>query len=170
MIRTTALTLICLAGLGAIAAGAAIRSTPPPAPVRPAVAGNKADRLPLAVNEDVPPVVEKVDTTYVQPADEVKNGPSPGSPTLARPPTPDLKPMKADAPRGVKTTTAHKPRRSVSRNSRVAAADHSPHEVSAAPVKQDSAPPPSQVSEVKECSSTGLSPLLRKLNLAPACN
>jgi len=40
--------VICLAGLGAIA-GAAIKSTPPlPEIVRPVVAGNKADRLPLA--------------------------------------------------------------------------------------------------------------------------
>jgi hypothetical protein len=173
MIRTTALTLICLAGLGAIAAGAAIRSTPsllPPAPVTPAVAGNKADRLPLVVNEDVPKVLEKLDTAYVQPADEVRSNPSLSTPSVATPPAPDLKPMKVDAPRTAKATKPHRSRHSASRYSRVAAADRFPHDVSAPPAKPDSAPPASQVSEVKECSSTGLSPFLRKLNLAPSCN
>ena len=161
MIRTVTLTLICLAGLGAIA-GAAIRSTPPlPENVRPVVAGNKADRLPLVVNEDAPKAAEKIDTAYVQPV-EVQSSPSAETPPLATPTPPDVKLLKVDAPRREKTTTAHKSRQSVARRSRVATADQSP--------KQVSASPPSQVSDLKECSSSGLDPLLRKLNLAPQCN
>jgi hypothetical protein len=170
MIRTVTLTLICVAGLGAIA-GAAIRSTPPlPDTVRPVVAGNKADRLPLVVNEDVPKAAEKTDVAYVQRADEVQSNPSPETPPSATPAPPDLKPLKADAPRSAKAAKAHKSRQSVSRSSRVASADQSPKQVSAPAAKQDNALPPNQASELKECSSTGLDPLLRKLNLAPPCN
>jgi hypothetical protein len=161
MIRTVTLTLICLAGLGAIA-GAAIRSTPPlPETVRPVVAGNKADRLPLVVNEDAPKAAEKIDTAYVQPV-EVQSSPPAETPPLVTPAPPDLRPSKVDAPSSAKATKAHKSRQSVSRSSRMATADQSQ--------KQVSASPPSQVSELKECSSSGLDPLLRKLNLAPPCN
>lgn len=162
MIRTVAFTLICLAGLGAIA-GAAKRSTSPLSePVRPIVAGNKADRLPLVANEDVPKSAEKIDTAYVQPADEVQSSPPAETPPLATPAPPDLRPFKVDEPHSAKATKAHKFRRSVSRSRRMASADRSP--------KQVSAPPPNQVSVLKECSSSGLDPLLRKLSLSPPCN
>src|SRR6266446_5669505 len=160
MIRTTALTLICLAGLGAIA-GAAIKSTPPlPEIVRPVVAGNKADRLPLVVNEDPLKAAEKIDTAYVQPVGEVQSRP----PSTAS----DPKPSKVDAPRRAKATTASK--QNVSRSKRVAAADRSPKEVSAPAATPDSASPSNQTSALKECSSSGFDPLLRKLNLAPPCS
>jgi hypothetical protein len=120
MIRTIALTLISLAGLGAIA-GAAIRSTPPlpePEIVRPVVAGNKADRLPLVANEDPLKAAEKIDTAYVQPVGEVQSSPPAETPPVATPAASDPKPSKV----------------------------------------------------LKECSSSGLDPLLRKLNLAPPCS
>jgi hypothetical protein len=162
VIRTVALTLICLAGLGAIA-GAAIRSTPPlPEPVGPVVAGNKADRLPLVANEKVPEGAEKIDTAYVQPADEVQSSPPAETPPLATPAPPDLKPLKVDEPHSAKATKAPKIRQSVNRSGRMVSADHDP--------KQVSAPPPDQPSVLKECSSSGLDPLLRKLNLSPPCN
>jgi hypothetical protein len=124
MIRTTALTLICLAGLGAIA-GAAIKSTPPlPEIVRPVVAGNKADRLPLVVNEDPLKAAEKIDTAYVQPVGEVQSSPPAETPPVATPAASDPKPSKVDAPRRAKATTAS--RQNVSRSKRVAAADRSP--------------------------------------------
>jgi hypothetical protein len=48
VIRTVALGVVCLAGLGAIAAAAKKPSLPQPAEVVfPKVAGSKADRLPL---------------------------------------------------------------------------------------------------------------------------
>jgi hypothetical protein len=170
MIRTIALTLICLAGLGAIA-GAAMRSPSPlPEPFGPVVAKNKTDRLPVVVNEDVQKAAAgKTYVAYVPPADEVRS-PSAETPPSATPAPPDLKPLKADPPRSAKVTKVHKSRQSVSRSSRVATADQSPKQVSAPAAKQDSAQPPNQESVLKECSSSGLDPLLRKLNLAPQCN
>ena len=151
MIWTRAHTLISLAGLGAIA-GAAIRSTPPlPEIVRPVVAGNKADRLPLVANEDPLKAAEKIET-----------------PPVATPAASDPKPSKVDAPRRAKATTAS--RQNVSRSKRVAVADRSPKEVSAPAATPDSASPSNQTSALKECSSSGLDPLLRKLNLAPPCS
>ena len=69
VIRAVALGVACLAGLGAIAA-AAKKLPPVPAPeiVMPVVAGNKADRLPLAINQDTPTAAERVDVVYVQPS------------------------------------------------------------------------------------------------------
>jgi hypothetical protein len=161
VIRTVALTLICLAGLGAIA-GAAIRSTPPqPETVRPVVAGNKADRLPLVANENVPKGAEKIDAAYVQPTDEVQGGRPAETPQLATPAPADLMP-KVDEPHSAKAAKAHKPSQTVSRSKRMASADQA--------AKQASAPPANETSVVKECSSSGLDPLLRKLNLAPPCN
>jgi hypothetical protein len=166
MIRTIALTLISLAGLGAIA-GAAIRSTPPlpePEIVRPVVAGNKADRLPLVANEDPLKAAEKIDTAYVQPVGEVQSSPPAETPPVAT----DPKPSKVDPPRRAKATTAS--RQNVSRSKRVAAADRSPKEVSAPAATPDSVSPSNKTSALKECSSSGLDPLLRKLNLAPPCS
>ncbi len=152
MIRTTALTLICLAGLGAIA-GAAIKSTPPlPEIVRPVVAGNKADRLPLVVNEDPLKAAEKIDTAYVQPVGEVQSSPPAETPPVATPAASDPKPSKVDAPRRAKATTASK--QNVSRSKRVAAADRSPKEVSAPAATPDSASPSNQTSALKECSGS----------------
>jgi hypothetical protein len=168
MIRTIVLTLISLAGLGAIA-GAAIRSTPPlPEIVRPVIAGNKADRLPLVANEDPLKAAEKIDTAYVQPVGEVQSSPPAETPPVATPAASDPKPSKVDAPRRAKATTAS--RQNVSRSKRVAAADRSPKEVSAPAATPDSASPSNQTSALKECSSSGLDPLLRKLNLAPPCS
>jgi hypothetical protein len=162
VIRTVALTLICLAGLGAIA-GAAIRSTPPlPEPVMPIVAGNKADRLPLVANENVPKGAEKIDTVFVQPADEVQSGPPAETLPLATPAPTDSRPLKVDEPRSAKAAKAHKIRQSANRSRQMASTDQAP--------KQVSAPPPDQPSVLKECSSSGLDPLLRKLNLSPPCN
>src|SRR5258708_579946 len=65
VIRAVALGVVCLAGLGVIAA-AAKKSAPAPAPevVMPVVAGNKADRLPLVINQDTPTAAERVDVVY----------------------------------------------------------------------------------------------------------
>jgi hypothetical protein len=168
MIRTIALTLICLAGLGAIA-GAAIRSTPPlPETPGPVIAGNKADRLPLVVNADPLKVAEKIYTAYAQPVGEVQSSPPAETPPVATPAASDPKPSKVDAPRRAKAATAS--RQDVRRIKRVAPADRSPKEVSASAAPPDSASPSNQTSALKECSSSGLDPLLRKLNLAPPCS
>ena len=151
MIRTVALGFICLAGLGAIAA-AAKKSTPPPLEVvMPVVSGNKADRLPLAINEDKPTVAEKVDVVYVQPSEEGQASPPP--PVSEEPaPTrhPDITSRHWQDRHHVKAKTE---RRST-KQTKTPSVD----------------PSPAQISELKECRSDGLDPLLRKLNLSPPCN
>lgn len=65
MIRTVALGVVCLAGLGAIAAAAKKPPLPQPAEiVFPKVAGIKADRLPLVIRRDTLTDAEKVDVAY----------------------------------------------------------------------------------------------------------
>jgi hypothetical protein len=184
VIKTIALTLICLAALGAIA-GAAKRSTPPlpetvrpivagntadrlsstpplPETVRPVVAGNKADRLTIVASEDVPKGAENVDAAYVQPADDDRRSPPAETPPSATSEPSDLRPVKMDELHSAKAPKAHKSTRSVNHSKRMASANQSP--------KQENAPPSNEVNVVKECSSDGLDPLLRKLNLAPPCN
>jgi hypothetical protein len=155
MIRTVALGFICLAGLGAIAA-AAKKSTPPPPPevVMPVVSGNKTDRLPLTINEDKPSDADKVDVVYVQPSEE---GPAKPPPPVSEEPAPtrrsdiisrhwqDRHQVKAKTERRRASSTTQTKTRSVD-------------------------PSPAQISELKECRSDGLDPLLRKLNLSPPCN
>ena len=152
MIRTVALGFICLAGLGAIAA-AAKKTTPlpPPEVVMPVVSGNKTDRLPLTINEAKP--TEKVDVVYVQPSEE---GPARPPPPASEEPAPTRHPdtsrhwhdrhqVKAKTERRRASSTKQTKTRSVD-------------------------PSPAQISELKECRSDGLDPLLRKLNLSPPCN
>ena len=91
MIRTVALGVACLAGLGAIAAAA--KKPPPPQPAEvifPVVAGNKADRLQLVIGRDTPADVEKVDVVYVPPDEDLI--PSNQSPLqkAANPPAPRI--------------------------------------------------------------------------------
>jgi len=143
VIRTVALGFICLAGVGAIAA-AAKKSTPPPPleVVMPVVSGNKTDRLPLAINEDKPTDAEKVDVVYIQPTQEGQASPPS---RLSEEPAPTRHPVKAKTERRRASSAKQTKTRSVD-------------------------PPPAQISELKECRSDGLDPLLRKLNLSPPCN
>jgi hypothetical protein len=84
VIRAVAVGAVCLAGLGAIAASAK-KSAPPPAPeiVMPVVAGNKADRLPLVINQDTPAVAERVDVVSVQPGEQGQADSRPTAPKQA---------------------------------------------------------------------------------------
>jgi hypothetical protein len=152
VIRTVALGFICLAGLGAIAA-AAKKSTPPPREVvMPVVSGNKTDRLPLTIKEDRPTDAEKVDVVYVQPSEEGQASPPP---PVSEEPAPirhaDITSrhwhdhVKAKTERRRAGSTKQTQTRSVD-------------------------PSPAQISELRECRSDGLDPLLRKLNLSPPCN
>lgn len=152
MIRTVALGVVCLAGLGAIAAAA--KKTPPPQPaevVFPMVAGNKADRLQLIIRRDTPTDAEKVvDVVYVPPVVE------------------DLAPSAPQEP------TSPPPRRLVSRHW------NDLHGLKFGAIKQKASSAkqpkkssvdraPKQVSDARECRSDGLDPLLRNLNLSPPC-
>ena len=154
MIRTVALGFICLAGLGAIAA-AAMKSTPPPREVvMPVVSENKTDRLPLTINEDKPTDAEKVDVVYVQPSKEGQASPPP--PVSEEPaPTrhPDITSRHWHDRHHIKAKTEMR-RASSTTQTKTRSVD----------------PSPAQISELKECRSDGLDPLLRKLNLSPPCN
>ena len=155
MIRTVALGFICLAGLGAIAA-AAKKSTPPPPPevVMPVVSGNKSDRLPLTTKEDKPTDAEKVDVVYVQPSEQGQASPPPPvSEELAPTRNPDVNSRHWHDGHHVKAKTERR-RTSSTKQTKTGSVD----------------PSPAQISELKECRSDGLDPLLRKLNLSPPCN
>jgi hypothetical protein len=155
VIRTVALgVVVCLAGLGAIAAAA--KKSPPPQPtevVFPVAAGNKADRPPLIIRQDTPTDAEKVDVLYVPPVEQ------------------DLAILNQSAPQKPASPPS---RRLISRHW------HDPHDLKfeatkqkasrSKPLKKSSADrAPKQVSDVRECRSDGLDPLLRKLNLSPPC-
>jgi hypothetical protein len=154
MIRTVALGFICLAGVGAIAA-AAKKSTPPPLEVvMPVVSGNKADRLPLTIKEDKPTDAEKVDVVDVQPGQEGQASPPSRiseEPAPAR--QPDINSRHVHDRHQVKAKTERRTAGSAKQTK-----------------TQSVDPSPAQISELKECRSDGLDPLLRKLNLSPPCN
>jgi hypothetical protein len=151
--RTVALGVACLAGLGAMAA-AAIKSPPPPEVVMPVVAGNKADRLPLIINQYRLADFEKVDVVYVPPSEQWQAGlPPPASQEGASPPHHVIAPRHWHAPHDLKAKAA-KQETSSTKQAKKRSADE----------------PSKRVSEVKQCRSDGLDPLLRKLNLAPPCN
>ena len=154
MIRTVALGVVCLAGLGAIAATAKKSPPPPPEVVMPVVAGNKADRLPLKINQDTSTEAEKADVVYVPPSGQSQAGLPPPAPNeVASPPHREITPRHWHDPHDLKSRAAKQKASSVKQSAKASA---------------DS--PPKQVSEVKRCRSDGLDPLLRKLNLAPPCD
>ena len=150
MIRTVALGFICLAGLGAIAA-AAKKSTPPPEVVMPVVSGNKTDRLPLTVKEDKPTDAEKVDVVYVQPSQEGQASPPS---RISEEPAPTRHPEITSRHWQDRHHVKAKTERRSTKQTKTGSVD----------------PSPAQISELKECRSDGLDPLLRKLNLSPPCN
>ena len=154
MIRTVALGFICLAGLGAIAAAAKKSTPPPPEVVMPVVSGNKTDRLPLTISEDKPTEAEKVDVVYVQPSQEGQaSRPSRISEEPAPARHPDINSRHWHGRHHAKAKTERR-RVSSTKQTKTRSVD----------------PPPAQISELKECRSDGLDPLLRKLNLSPPCN
>jgi hypothetical protein len=154
VIRAVALGVICLAGLGAIAAAAKRSTPPPPEVVMPVVAGNKADRLPLIINQDTLTAAAKVDVVYVPPSEQGQAAlPSPALHETATPPHPDITPRHWHDPRDLKAKAAKQKARSTKQ-----AKKHSADQ------------PAKQVSEGKRCRSDGLDPLLRKLNLASPCD
>jgi hypothetical protein len=156
VIRSVALGAVCLAGLGVIVA-AAKRSAPPPwaeivMPV--VVAGTKADRLPLVINQETPTAAERMDVGYVQPSEQGQVRLLPPVPKEAViPPRRDIFPRHRHDPHDLRASAANK-RANIAKQSKKDPADN----------------PPKQISDVKQCRSDGLDPLLRKLNLSPPCD
>jgi len=152
VIRTVALGVVCLAGLGAIAAAA--KKSPPPqsaAIVFPMVAGNKGDRQQLITRLDTPTDAEKVDVVFVPPAEASSEPAAPQ--TAASPPLPRIMSRHWHDPHDRKFFDPTKQKASASRSPTKYSADRIPERVTA----------------VKECRSDGLDPLLRRLNLSPQC-
>jgi hypothetical protein len=145
--------------LGAIAV-AAKKSTPLPRPevVLPVVSINKADRLPTIVDQNDPqPDAEadktgKVDIAYVPSGDQNESNPTA---TAAQESAPardrDIAPRHRHERHHDKARTER--RRSIAKQK-----------------ERPADPPPAQVSELKECRTDGLYPLMRQMNLSPACN
>lgn len=159
MIRTVALGVICLAGLGAITA-AAKKPAPSPLPtevVFPVVASNKADRLPVISNQETLIEADKVNAVYVPPTEEQQvvssQPPPPPAKEAVSPSAPDFVPRHWHDPHEVKARPT-KPTASVTTRSKKRSADR----------------PNDQVRDIKDCRSDGLQPLLRKLNLTPPCD
>jgi hypothetical protein len=120
----------------------------------PVVSGTKTDRLPLTINEDKPTDAEKVDVVDVQPSQEGQASP------------PSRISEEAAPTRHPDITSRHWHDRHHVRAKTERRGASSTKQTKTRPVD----PPPAQISELKECRSDGLDPLLRKLNLSPPCN
>jgi len=152
VIRTVALGVVCLAGLGAIAAAAKKPSLPQPAEiVFPKVAGSKADRLPLIPRLGTPTDVVRVDVAHAPPVEAPSEPAAPQK--AASPPLPRIAYRHWHDSHDRKFLDAAKQKASSSK----------------LPMKTSADRVPKRVTNVKECRSDGLDPLLRKLNLSPPC-
>ena len=156
MIRTIALGVVCLAGLGVIAAAATKSTLPQSAKVVfPVVAGIKADRLPIKSHPETLSEADKVDVAYI-PSTEEEGQVSPSPPPPQRqpsPPRPNITSRHWHDPHDLKANAA-KLNASVTKQLKKRSADR----------------PTEQVRDVKDCRLDGLQPLLRKLNLSPPCD
>ena len=154
VIRTVALGVVCLAGLGAIAAAAKKLPTPQPIQIDyPKVAGSKADRLPLIAHLDTPIDAEKVDVVYVPPIENVGPSKQSAPPKAASPPLSRIASRHWHQPHDRKFFDTTKQGVSTSKFPTKVSADRTAK----------------RVADAKECRSDGLDPLLRKLNLSPNC-
>jgi hypothetical protein len=152
VIKSVALGVVCLAGLGAIATvGKKPTLLPVPDVAMPVVAGNKADRLPIRPQQTILANAHAADIVYVPSAEEEEpiTSPQSASEEAVRPPSHDV------APRYSPTSHNHKSK-AAKRKVR------SPRQAKKQLVEE----PPKPLTEVKvECRSDGLQPLLAKLNL-----
>jgi hypothetical protein len=152
VIRTVALGVVCLAGLCAIAAATKKSPPLPPEVVMPVVAGNKADRLPLIINQDTPTDAENVDVVYVPPSEQSQAGLPPPAPyEVAGPPHREITPRHWHDPHDLKARAAKQKASSVKQSTKASA---------------DSPPKTGQRSEA--VSSRRLRPALKEAELSAA--
>jgi len=153
VIRTAELGIVCLAGLGALAAAAKRPPLLEPAEVVfPIVAGSKADRLPLLPHLGKSIGVARVDVAYVPPVEGV-----------AVEAVSAAKGSESTAPRIVSRRWHDPHDRNFFEGTKQGASKSKP------PTKSSADRGTKRAADVKECRSDGLDPLLRKLNLSPKC-
>lgn len=150
MIKIVVLGLVCVGGVGAIAA-ATSKSAPVPVPsvVYPAIAGTKADRLSLDSIQDIEPTVEQVALAYTPPSD-------PPAPTQPRP-------KEVAKSKGPEFIPRHW---------------HDPNDTRASAKKTKAAPSKrisqkgsaTKLADAQNCRTDGIGSLMRRLNLQPACD
>jgi hypothetical protein len=154
VIRIVAVGVMCLVGIGAVSPLGRDRAPAPATevgmpPTYPVVTGNKSDRLPIYTEAVAP-----------EPTVEVDNAPVLMPQIAVVPPLTEPKAERTQPefiPRHWHDPTASK---------------YKIQKRSAVDTKRPQARPierPKQVSEARDCSSDGLAPLLRKLNLQPRC-
>lgn len=153
MIRTVALGVVCLAGLGAIAAAAKKSPPPPPAEiVFPVAAGDKADRLPITSIPETTTEADKVSVVYIPPVEDHPVIPPQPSKETKRPLAAGFVPRHWHDPDDLKTK-ATKPTSSDTRQAN----------------RRSPRGSPNQIAEARSCRTEGLDGLLRKLNLSSPC-
>lgn len=149
VIKIVVLGLVCVVGVGAIAA-ATSKSAPVPTPsiVYPAVAGNKADRLSLVTIQDIQPTVGQVALAYTPPSEPPAPAPLPPK-EVAKAKAPEFIPRHWHDPNDTRASAKKlksEPSRNTSGNSTS-----------------------TKVAESQDCRTDGLGSLMRKLSLQPAC-
>lgn len=156
MIRTVALGVVCLAGVGAIAAAAKKSPAPRPAEiVFPVAAGDKADRLPITSIPETTTEADKVSVVYIPPVEDhpvVPPQPPQPSKETKRPSAADFVPRHWHDPHDLKNK-ATKPTSSDTRQAN----------------RRSQSGSPNQIAEARSCRTEGLDGLLRKLNLSSPC-
>lgn len=148
VIKVVVFGLVCVGGIGAIAAAASKSAqVPTPSVVYPAVAGNKADRLSLVTIQDIQPRLEQVALAYTPPSEP----PAPAQP---------------------KEVAKAKPLEFIPRHW------HDPNDARLSARKPKAEPPrttsqngsATKLADAQTCRADGVSSMLRKLNLQPACS
>lgn len=150
VIRIIVLGLICVGGVGAIAA-ATSKSAPVSAPsvVYPAVVGNKGDRLSLVSMQDIQPTVGQVALAHAPPSEPLAPAqPQPKEAAKAKPS--EFVPRHWHDPNDTRVS-ARKPKaersKSTSRNGSA-----------------------TKLADAQSCRTDGLGSLIRKLSSQPACD
>ncbi|MGY4366835.1 hypothetical protein ACVW1A_002900 [Bradyrhizobium sp. LB1.3] len=149
MIRFAILGLVCVGGVGVIAATSKSAPVPTPSVVYPAVAGNKADRLSLVNMQDIQPAVEQVALAYTTPSEPPASA-QPQPKEVAKPKAPEFIPRHWHDPTDTRASVKKlksELSRNTSRNSTTA-----------------------KVAESQDCRAGSVGSLLRKLRLASSCN
>ena len=151
VIKVVVLGLVCVGGVGAIAAATSKPAAVTTLPVTyPVVAGNKSDRLLLASALDVQPTVGKAELAFLPPLKpSVPVQPQPKE--LGKSKTPDFIPRHWHDPHDTRASAIKlKPERSRS----------TPRDDLST----------TKVAETQDCRPDGLGSLMRKLNLQPTCS